>query len=167
MGLLNGSLHVRVSIPCLVVQVQFLMASYEHFIMMSMKWHLLCGLLGRIVWPPTPTVSCEHSLANVGIYSIVVLIVYWLVGTWGCYGGCVSIGSGSLFSILFLCIIMDIAYYMAMTLISSNVYLMLSLWILNVVSIFSIEGVCGCHSMIAPAVMTISGSTFHVDIIVY
>ena len=69
------------------------------------------------------------------------------MGTWGCYGSCVSIGSGSLFSILLLCRIMDIAYCMAMTLISSNVYLMLSLGILNVVSIFSIEGgVCGCPS---------------------
>ncbi len=52
----------------------------------------------------------------------------------------VSSGIGSLFSILLLCKIMDIACCMAMTLIASNVYLMLSLGILNLVSIFSIEG---------------------------
>ena len=73
------------------------------------------------------------------------------MGTWGCYGRCVSIGSGLLFSILILCGIMNIAYYMVMTLISSNVYLMLSLEILNVVSILFIEGVCvaypsTCHN---------------------
>ena len=50
-----------------------------------------------------------------------------------------SIGSGLLFSILLLCKIMDIACYMAMTLIASNVYLMLNLGILNIVSILSIE----------------------------
>ena len=38
-----------------------------------------------------------------------------------------SIGSGSLFSMLLLCGIMNIAYCMAMVLISSNVCLMLSL----------------------------------------
>ena len=69
------------------------------------------------------------------------------------------IGSGSLFSILFLCRIMGIAYCMVMTLISSNVYLMLSLGILNVVSIFFIEGVCVV--VLAPAVVTISEFTFH------
>ena len=77
---------------------------------------------------------------------------------WGCYGSCVSIGSGSLFSILLLCRIMNIACCMAMTLIASNVYLMLSLRILNVVSILSIEGMCVVA--LAPAMMTISGSTF-------
>ena len=80
------------------------------------------------------------------------------MGTWGCYGICVSIGSASLFTILLLCTIMDIAYGMAMTLISSNVFLMLSLGILNVVSFVSIYGVC--VSALAPVVMTISGSTF-------
>ena len=69
----------------------------------------------------------------------------------------VSIGSGPLFSILLLCIIMDIACCMAMTLITSNVYLMLNLGILNVVSILSIEGMC--VDALAPAVMTISVST--------
>ena len=44
-----------------------------------------------------------------------------------------SIGVGLLFSILLLCRIMNITYCMAMTLISSNVCLMLSLGILNVV----------------------------------
>ena len=70
-----------------------------------------------------------------------------------------SIGSSSLFSILLLHRIMDITYCMAMTLISSNAYLMLSLGILNVVSILSIEGVC--VATLGPIVMTISGFTFH------
>ena len=50
-------------------------------------------------------------------------------------------GSGLLFFIVLLCRILDIAYCMVMTLISSNVYLMFSLGILYVVSIFSIKGV--------------------------
>ena len=61
---------------------------------------------------------------------------------WGCYGSCVFIGSGSLFSILHLCRTMDIAYRMAITLTASNVYLMLNLGILNVMSILSIKGMC-------------------------
>ena len=101
-----------------------------------MTWHLLCELFGRKVCPPTPTLSCDNYLASVGIYSFVMLITYWLVGTWGCCGIFVSIGSGLLFSILILCRIIYIAYCMAMTLISSNVYLMLSLGILNVLSIY-------------------------------
>ena len=52
------------------------------------------------------------------------------------------VGSGSLFSILLLCRIMDIAYCMAITLISSNVCLMFILGILNIASIFFMEGVC-------------------------
>ena len=47
---------------------------------------------------------------------------------------------------------------MAMTLIASNVFLMLCLGILNVVSILSMEGIC--VAALAPAVMTISGSIF-------
>ena len=70
-----------------------------------------------------------------------------------------SLGSGSLFSILLLRRIMDRACCMAMTLISSNVYLMLSLGILNVVSILSIERMC--VAALAHAMMTISESTFH------
>ena len=81
----------------------------------------------------------------------------------GRYGNCVSIGSGSLFSIFLLCRIMDIACCMAMTLIASNVYLMLSLGILNVVSILSIEGMC--VAALTPAMMTISGSTFQPPLI--
>ena len=115
------------------------------------------------VCPPTPTLSYDNSLANVGICSFVILIIYWLVDTWGCYGGCVSIGSASLFYVLILCRIMDIAYCMAMTLTSSNVYLILSLKILHVASIFSIEGVCVV--VLAHAVMIINGSTFHLLII--
>ena len=62
------------------------------------------------VWPPIPTISCDNSLASVGIYSFIILIIYWLVGIQGCYDGCVSICTGSLFSILLLCRIMDILY---------------------------------------------------------
>ena len=69
-----------------------------------------------------------------------------------------SSGIGSLFSILLLCRIMDIAYCIAMTLIASNVFLMLCLGVLNVVSMLSIEGIC--VAALAPAVMTISGSIF-------
>ena len=58
----------------------------------------------------------------------------------------------------FLCRIMYIAYCMAMTLISSNVYLMLSLGILKVILILSIKGMC--VDALAHAVMTIGGSTF-------
>ena len=70
-----------------------------------------------------------------------------------------SIGSGSLFFILLLCRIMDIAYCMAMTLISLTCILILSLRILNVVSILSIERVCVVA--LAPPAMTNSGFTFH------
>ena len=51
-----------------------------------------------------------------------------------------SVGSGSLFSILLLCRIMDIAYCVAIVLISSNVYLMFIFGILNITSMFFIEG---------------------------
>ena len=68
-----------------------------------------------------------------------------------------SSGIGLLFSILLLCKIMDIAYCMVMTLIASNVFLMLGLGILNIVSMLSIEGIC--VATLAHAVMTISGST--------
>ena len=69
-----------------------------------------------------------------------------------------SIGSGLLFSILLLCKIMDIACYMAMTLIASNVYLMLNLGILNIVSILSIEWIC--IAVLAHVVMTTTESTY-------
>ena len=72
--------------------------------------------------------------------------------------GCVSIGSGSLFSIHVLCRVMDIAY-LAMTSISSNVCLMLTLGILHVDSMLSIEGVR--VFALALAVMTISGYALH------
>ena len=94
---------------------------------------MLCELLDRKVVSYShqpPTLRCDNSLAGGGIYSFVILIIYWLVSTWGCYGSCVSIGSGLLFSILLFCRIMDIAYCMGMTLISSYLYLMLSLGIL-------------------------------------
>ena len=56
------------------------------------------------------------------------IFIHWLASVFGnSYGSCVSSGIGSLFSILLLCRIMDIAYCMAMTLIASNVFLMLCL----------------------------------------
>ena len=81
------------------------------------------------------------------------------MGVWGYYVGCVFVGSGLLFFILRLCRIMDMAYCMAMTLISSNVCLMFIWGILNMISIFFIERVC--VAALALTVMTISGSTFH------
>ena len=88
-----------------------------------------------------------------------ISFIHWLASVFeNSYGSCVSSGIGSLFSILLLCKIMDIAYCMAMTLIASNVFLMLCLGILNVVSMLSIEGIC--VAALAPAVMTISGSVF-------
>ena len=54
---------------------------------------------------------------------------------------------------------MDIAYCIVMTLISSKVCLMLSLWNLNVFSMLSIKEVCVVA--LTPTVMTISGSIFH------
>jgi hypothetical protein len=59
---------------------------------------------------------------------------------------------------------MDKAYCLAMTFISSNIYLMLSLGILNVVIILSIKGVCVVA--LAHAVMTLSESTFHTMLII-
>ena len=120
---------------------------------------MLCELLFKKASPPTPTISCDNSLANVGINYFVVLIIYCLVSTWGCYGSFLSIGRGSLFSILLSCRIMNMAYCIAMTLISSNVYMMLSLGILDGVSRLSIKGVC--VDARAPTVMSNSGSTFH------
>ena len=74
--------------------------------------------------------GCNNSLALVGIYYfLLILIIYFLVGIWGCYVSCVFVGSGSMFSILLLCRIMDMACCMAMTLIFSNVCLMLILGI--------------------------------------
>ena len=64
------------------------------------------------------------------------------------------VGSDTLFFILLLCRIMDIAYCMAITLISSNVCLVFILGILNIISMLFIEGVC--VAALAPTVMTIS-----------
>jgi hypothetical protein len=83
-------------------------------------------------------------------------LVGWYLGF---YGGCVFVGNGSLFFILLLCRIMDIAYCMAIILISSNVCLMFILKILNIISMLFKEGVC--MAALALAVMTISGSIFH------
>ena len=82
----------------------------------------------------SPTVGCNNSLAFFGIYYyLLILIICFLVGIWGCYVGCVFVGSGSFFSILLLCRIMEMAYFMAITLISSNVCFMFILGILNII----------------------------------
>ena len=75
-----------------------------------------------------------------------------------CFGDCMSIGNALLYYVLLLCRIMDISYCTAMTLMSSKIR------ISNVVSIFSIEGVC--VAAMAPAMMTTSGSTFHSMLII-
>ena len=80
-----------------------------------------------------------YCLAIVGIYPFVILFIYIFIG-WRIFGGCY--GSGSLLSILLLCISTDMACCVAMTLIASNAHLMLKLGVLNVVSIPSLEGVC-------------------------
>ena len=64
-----------------------------------------------------------------------------------------------MFSNLLLCRIIDIACYIAMVIMSMKVYLIVSLGILNFSSKIFIEGVCVVA--LAPAAMTISGSTFH------
>jgi hypothetical protein len=95
------------------------MASYGHCAYVS---DLACDVLNMKAWPTTPILGWNDSLAFVGIESFLfILIVNLLVGIWGYYDGCVFVGSGSLFFILLLCRIMDIAYCMAITLISSNV----------------------------------------------
>ena len=70
-----------------------------------------------------------------------------------------SIGRGSLFSIFLLCKIIDIAWCVAMVLISLKVSFIDGLGILNFSSIIFIKGMCGVA--LAPTVITISGSTFH------
>ena len=70
----------------------------------------------------------SHGASHWFIVGFLLCHVFYLVvgecfGSF--YGSCVPSGIGSLFSILLLCIIMDIAYCMAKTLIASNVFLML------------------------------------------
>ena len=75
------------------------------------------------------------------------------------YVGFLSTSRGSLFSSLLLCRIIDIAYCIAMVLISLKVCLIVFSGILNFSSKIFIEGMCVVA--LAPAMMTISGSTFH------
>ena len=70
-----------------------------------------------------------------------------------------STGSGSLFSSLLLCRIIDIAYCIAMVLISLKVCLMVFSGILNFSSKIFIEGMYVVA--LAPAMMTINVFTFH------
>ena len=64
-----------------------------------------------------------------------------------------------LFSIRLLCKRMELAYCMAIVLISLNVWLIDVSGIWNIVYICFLEGMCVVP--LAPAEMTISGSTFH------
>ena len=75
------------------------------------------------------------------------------------YVGFPSTGRGSLFYSLLLCRIIDIACCNAMVLISLKVCLIVFPGILNFSSKIFIVGICVVA--LAPAVMTISGSTFH------
>ena len=75
------------------------------------------------------------------------------------YVGFLSTGSGSLFSSLLLCRIIDIACCIAMVLVSLKVCLKVFSGILNFSSKIFIEGMCVVA--LAPAMMTINGSTFH------
>ena len=86
--------------------------------------------------------SWSFTLVYCRPFYLVMYSFYLLVGECfgSFYGSCVSSGIGSLFSIFLLCMIMDIAYCLAVTIITSNVLLMLCLGVLNVVSMLSIEG---------------------------
>ena len=75
------------------------------------------------------------------------------------YVGFLSIGSGSLFSNLLLCRIIDIACCIAIVLILLKVCLIVFSGILNFSSKIFIEGMCVVAR--APAMMTINGSTFN------
>lgn len=74
-------------------------------------------------------------------------------------GGYTSVGVGSPFSIFLLCSIMDMAWCIAILFISLKVFLMGFIGILTLVSRIFIEGMY--VDALAPAVITISGSTIH------
>ena len=75
------------------------------------------------------------------------------------YVGFLSTGSGSLFSNLLLCRIIDIACCIAMVLISLKVCLIVFSGILSFSSNIFIEGMCVVA--LVSVVMTINSSTFH------
>ena len=75
------------------------------------------------------------------------------------HGGFLSTGSGSFFSSLLLCRIIDIACCIAMVLISLKVCLMIFYGILNFSSKFFIKDMCVVALPLA--IMTINSSTFH------
>ena len=75
------------------------------------------------------------------------------------YVGFLSTGSGSLFSSLLFCRIRDMAYCIAMVLISLKVCLIVFSNILSFSFKIFIEGMCVVA--LARAVMTINGSKFH------
>ena len=70
-----------------------------------------------------------------------------------------SVGRGSLFSTLLLYKIIDMACCIAMVLMSMTVFFLVLFCIFNFSFCILIEGLCVVA--LAPAVMTISGSTFH------
>ena len=74
------------------------------------------------------------------------------------YGGFISIGIGSLFSILLLYKIIDVACCVVIMFISLKVFLIACFGFLNFVSRIFIDGMCDVA--LAPAVITISASIF-------
>ena len=75
------------------------------------------------------------------------------------YGGSSVGGSGWWFSSLLLWRGIDMAYFIAILLMFLKVFLMVGIGILNLFSRTFIDGICVVA--LAPAVITISGSTFH------
>jgi hypothetical protein len=70
-------------------------------VLMLVTWHVLCDFSRHESMAHNPYLGWNDSLAFVGIESFLfILIVNLLAGIWGYYGGCVYVGSGSLFSIL-------------------------------------------------------------------
>jgi hypothetical protein len=74
------------------------------------------------------------------------------------YGGSSDWGSGWCFSILLLWRRIDMAYFIAIVLMFSKVFLMVGIGILNLFSSDFIDGMCVVA--LAPAVIIIRGSTF-------
>ena len=78
--------------------------------------------------------------------------------SWGIIFQIGSVGIVWLFSIFLLCSRIELAWCIAMVFISLNVCLIYVLGMLNLLTKCFIEGVCVVP--LAPAVMTMSGSTF-------
>ena len=103
--------------------------------------------------PLTSFVTFATILINGG------LLFTWIIFCIFLYSGFFSASNGSLFSICLLYSIMDIAWCIAMVLISLKVHHMVFLRILNFSFIIFIEEMC--VDALANVVITISGSLFH------